>query len=118
MENNIDIQREIHTLSRDLQEELSVKGQLIGKTLINVERSCFEKAGTDSEVFVDCMYDASNTIDKEQRKLELRSAFFQAQAAECLLNSDGNAESIRKCKVNALSNLQFAFDSFIDNIKF
>ena len=113
----MDIQKEIFNLSKELQEELSIKGQQVAKRLINVERTCFGKAGNDSEVFVDCMYDVSTTIDKEQRKLELRNAFFQAEAAECLLNGDGSQESIRKCKINALSNMQLAFDTFMENIK-
>src|SRR5689334_10318812 len=114
----MNLQSEIETYSQELQNSLSSKGEQIKATLIDLERSCFSVAGNDSDRFVTCMSEGARTLQKEENVLELRSAFFQARAGECIMNSNGNADEIKKCKDIAISNIQNSFDDFINKIKF
>ena len=114
MENNSDLNK----FSQDIQNNLRVQADEIQKVLVAMERRCFSRARDNDETFVDCMFDATHKIEKEQRDLELRTAFFQAQNTECILNSDQSNESIKKCRNSTIANLQFAFSTFIDNLQF
>jgi len=117
MENDLDIQKEILNLSKELQEESNIKKQQIGKSIKDVERVCFCRGGgMFFDVLVTCLNDVTTKIEKERKKLELRNASIETEATECLINGDRSQESIRKCKINALSNMQLAFDTFKVNI--
>lgn len=114
----MNLQSELENYSQELQKSLSNRGEQIKATLLDLERSCLNVAGNDSDRFVVCMSEGAKTIQKEETALELRTAFFQARAGECIMNSNGNADEIRKCKDFAISNIQNSFEEFINKIKF
>ena len=104
--------------SQELQNSLRIQGDEIQKAIVGMEKRCYNRARDNDETFVDCMYDASSKLEREQRDLELRTAFFQAQYSECIENSHQSAESVRKCQNDVSANLQRAFTTFIDNLQF
>lgn len=114
----MNLQSELQNYSEELQKSLNARGDQIKATLIDLEKSCFNVAGNDSDRFVTCMFEGQRALQKEETVLELRTAFFQAKAAECIMNNNGNADEIRKCKDFAISNIQNSFEDFINKVKF
>ena len=104
--------------SQELQNSLKLQGDEIQKAIVGMEKRCYSRARDNDETFVDCMYDASNKLEREQRDLELRTAFFQAQYSECVENSNQSIDSIKKCQNDASVNMQRVFTTFIDNLQF
>lgn len=104
--------------SQELQNSLRIQADGIQKAIVGMEQRCYNRARDNDETFVDCMYDASSKLEREQRDLELRTAFFQAKYSECIENSNQSTDSIKKCQNDASANLQRAFTLFIDNIQF
>ena len=114
----MNLNTELQNFSQELENALSNKGELIQAALVDIERKCFLKAGNNDTTFVDCMYYAADNVENEERNLGLRTAFFQAQTAECLINSDNSSDAIRKCRENGITGIRNSFEKFISNIKF
>lgn len=116
--NKTQLDKEIESFSQQLQDRLNNKGDEIQRALIDVEKRCFVTTENDCEKFVNCMYAATKNLKREERNLELRTAFFQGKAGECFMNSGGNEDKIRRCKENAKTHIEHSFDSFIYNAKY
>ena len=113
----MDLDREFRNFSTELQQNLAEQGTQVQETLIGLQEKCYTYAGNNGDKFVSCMYDTTKRLEKEQRKLELKTAFYQAKLGECFEANKDNADGIKKCKQTTIENLKKSFIDFANNVK-
>lgn len=99
----------------ELQPYMMEKKMAFEEKVGGLENRCFSSAGEDSEKFVKCMQDAMKRLSKEEKKFELRMAFYQAKTADCFKNAK-DAQAKDNCKKVTRDNFDKAFKLFSDNL--
>ncbi len=108
---------ELENFSAELGDVVQGTDKRIISELGNAERGCFTNARGDAEKFVDCMMKATKRIEKEEKKLEFKLAFFQNQVYNCFKTAYEKKTGYDNCKSEAKTNIQKYLDDFVKNVK-
>ena len=110
-------EQQFQSFLSEIEQTTNQKAVQILDTLSRFENDCFTSAKDDSDKFVKCMTSSMKKLEKEEKRLEYKMAFFQVKTAECFRNAGTNAAEIQKCKENGKADIDKYFNDFINNIK-
>ena len=113
----MDFDPDMENFSKELQNMVAKREGDILKSMAEIETNCFNVGKDDVDRFVKCMTPAVKKLEKEERKLEFKLTFFQAKTIECFKKNKGNPDEIKKCKDNAINNIESHLNDFLKNIK-
>jgi chlorite dismutase len=108
-------QHDLESFIGELQPYMMEKKMGFDEKVGGLENKCFSMAGEDSDKYVKCMQEAMKRLSKEEKKFELRMAFYQAKSAECFKNASDSA-SKENCKKTTRDNFDKAFKTFSDSL--
>lgn len=101
----------------EIEQSTNQRATQILETLARFESDCFTSAKDDSDKFVKCMTSSMKKLEKEEKRLEYKMAFFQVKTAECFRNAGNNTGEVQKCKETGKAEIDKYFTDFINNIK-
>ena len=81
-----------------------------------LEQRCYVQAKNDENKFAECMETVTQKLLEEERTISYKNLFLQQYLYECFTKSQGNLETINKCRISTKEMIDKSYESFFKNI--
>ncbi|EGR28646.1 hypothetical protein IMG5_171290 [Ichthyophthirius multifiliis] len=109
-------EQELLKFSQELHQKMQTTEQIVFQNLSTIEQECMNQSRDDVDRFVNCMNQATEKVQNEEKKFEFRMAFLQNETFNCFKNAE-QQKQYEPCKENAKQNLDKYLNEFINQIK-